>query len=118
MRRASAYRATDGIWRTEGDRPRRRPRICLFSLLVDWLLDVNQRRHVSWIAIGSAASFFYWNKTDSIARPGPKPRATHGRGASRARRCSRINSMVADDILPKSRRMSRDTDVIAGDKPS
>jgi hypothetical protein len=40
----------------------------------------------------------------SIARPGPKARATRGLGAAALRSRSKINRIVGDDMLPNSAR--------------
>ena len=42
------------------------------------------------------------NKTASTTRPGPNPRATHGRGALVFCNRSRMKSTVGDDMLPYS----------------
>src|SRR5438132_1537189 len=50
----------------------------------------------------------------SAVKPGPKPRATHGRAALRLRKRSIRNRIVAEDMLPYSASTSRDTAVDSG----
>jgi hypothetical protein len=52
-----------------------------------------------------------------IARPGPKPSITHGGLLPRSRSDCRMNSTVAEDILPWAARTSRETAVCSARRP-
>lgn len=51
------------------------------------------------------------SKAASTVRPGPKPKARHGPWQSLVRSLSRMNRIVADDMLPNSRNTEVDRSI-------
>src|SRR5262245_12132700 len=59
-----------------------------------------------------------WNSATSTLSPGPKPSATQGPSAPLSIRRFRMNSTVADDMLPYSDRISREAQTASVGNPS